>query len=227
VAYTGIIGKNALQVSLIEYFTKICAEGGNSYFNRNLRISNTDINTIIPPITHVSNLVTYFINVYLLFNIVLQFTSRELFVKAFINVRYLISGYTEYKTLINISFWLRLVSWYLIITNTDLYDATSIEYGVSNWLEPLHLIQRLQYSCVFHIHQSEGRDVHRVVLEILQIERLYVLQNQSARSLDTSRPLSVFIAFITTCQRYYCTYSMKCVYTFIYVQSKHNKQYVR
>ena len=72
-----------------------------------------------------------------------------------------------------------------IITNADLYDATSIEYGMSNWLEPLHLIQRLQYSRIFQIHQSEGRDVHRVVLEVLQVERLYVLQNQSACSLGT------------------------------------------
>lgn len=68
------------------------------------------------------------------------------------------------------------------VTNADLYDAASIKYGVSNRLEPLHLIQRLQYSRVFQIHQSEGRDVNRVVLEILQVERLYVLQNQSACS---------------------------------------------
>ena len=86
----------------------------------------------------------------------------------------------------------------LIITNADLYDATPIEYGVSNRLEPLHLVQRLQYSRVFHIHQSEGCDVHRVVLEVLQVERLYILRNQSACSLDTLCPLSVFTAIITT-----------------------------
>lgn len=92
-----------------------------------------------------------------------------------------------------------------VITNADLYDATPIEYGVSNWLEPLHLIQRLQYSRVFHIHQSEGRDIHRVVLEVFQVECLYVLQNQSECSLDTLCPLSVFFTFIAMCPRYYCT----------------------
>lgn len=91
-----------------------------------------------------------------------------------------------------------------IVTNADLYDATPIEYGVSNRLEPLHLIQRLHYSRVFHIHQSEGCDVHRVVLEILQVERLNVLQNQNACSLDTLCPLSVFAAIITMRPRYYC-----------------------
>jgi hypothetical protein len=83
-----------------------------------------------------------------------------------------------------------------IIIYADLYDAAPVEYGVSNRLEPLHLIQRLQYSRVFHIYQAEGRDVNRVVLEILQVECLYVLQHQKACSLGTQRPLSEFIAVI-------------------------------
>ena len=95
-----------------------------------------------------------------------------------------------------------------IITNADLYDATPIEYGVSNRLESLHLIQRLQYSRVFYIHQSEGRDVHRVVLEVLQVERLYVLQNQSECSLGTQGPLTDFTAIMTQRPPYYCRFDV-------------------
>jgi hypothetical protein len=61
-------------------------------------------------------------------------------VKAYVNIGRQISGYQEHKPLIKFAFLLAVGGLVLINTNTDLYDATPIEYGVSNGLEPLHLI---------------------------------------------------------------------------------------
>ena len=56
----------------------MCAKGGNFCFNTSLRVNSTGINAVITQITHLSNLFTYFINVDVLFNIILQFTSLVL-----------------------------------------------------------------------------------------------------------------------------------------------------
>ena len=53
----------------------MCVAAGNSYFNTNPMTNSTDINTIIIQITDLSNLFTCFLNLDLLFNIILQFTS--------------------------------------------------------------------------------------------------------------------------------------------------------
>jgi hypothetical protein len=58
---------------------------------------------------------------------------------------------------------------------TYLDDSTPVQDVVSYRLEPLYLIQCPHDSRVLQVHKSEGRDVDGVVLEVLQIERLYVL----------------------------------------------------
>lgn len=58
---------------------------------------------------------------------------------------------------------------------THLDDSGSVQEGLANRLELLHLIQDSGHPRVIHIDQSKGSYVHRVVFEVLKIERFDIL----------------------------------------------------
>ena len=56
-----------------------------------------------------------------------------------------------------------------------LHDLSPINDVVPPWLELLHVLEGLPDSIVPGVHEAEGGQVHKVVLEVLQVERFYVL----------------------------------------------------
>lgn len=67
--------------------------------------------------------------------------------------------------------------------DTHLYDATSIEYSVSNRLESFHLIKGFDNFRVLNVNQSESSDVDGIVLEIFQVERVEILERYKSNAL--------------------------------------------
>lgn len=59
---------------------------------------------------------------------------------------------------------------------TNLYNPGFVEDRVANRLEALHLPENFGHLRLLEVHQTERGHVHAVVLEVLEIERLDVLE---------------------------------------------------